>query len=173
MGLVVPDWRLVTDRPMPTGELPTLESAHALEAVPGYTLVRLLGEGTLARAYECRHDRSGEIVLLKVFNAESAADRGATQKTLRENRVVSGLRSHPHIARVIDVGESAAGPYVAFERLKGTDLRSVLVASGRLPVADALEAVRDAARAPPPRSPSGPALRPCSPASRPSACTCA
>lgn len=132
---------------MPTGELPTLESAHALEAVPGYTLVRLLGEGTLARAYECRHDRTGEIVVLKVLNAESAADRGATQKTLRENRVVSGLRSHPHIARVIDVGEAAAGPYVAFERLQGTDLRSVLVASGRLPVADALAAVRDAARA--------------------------
>jgi serine/threonine protein kinase len=132
---------------MPTGELPTLESSHALEAVPGYTLVRLLGEGTLARAYECRHDRSGEIVILKVINAESAADRGATQKTLRENRVVSGLRSHPHIARVIDVGEAAAGPYVAFEKLKGTDLRSLLVNSGRLPVADALAAVRDAARA--------------------------
>lgn len=133
---------------MPTAELPTLESAHAMEAVPGYQLVRLMGEGTIARAYECRHERTGDIVVLKVIKQEMATgDRGATQRTLRENRVVSGLRAHAHIARVIDVGESAAGPYVAFEKLKGTDLRTMLVQHGRLAVPDALAAVRDAARA--------------------------
>ncbi len=131
-----------------TADLPTLRSADALEAVPGYTLIRVLAEGTQARAYECRAERSGEIVVVKVLTKQAALDRNAVQRMLRENRVIAGLRAHENVARVVDVGEAAAGPYVAFERLPtGRDLRTLLVKNGRFPVSQALSAVRDAARA--------------------------
>jgi serine/threonine protein kinase len=133
--------------PGDTSEIPILASADALEAVPGYTLIRFLGEGALARAYECRAERTGEIVVVKVLNKDAAGDRAAVQRLLRDSRVVAGIRSHAHVVRIHDVGEAQAGPYVVFERLKGTDLRSRMKEKGRLPVPDALAAVRDAARA--------------------------
>lgn len=146
-GVDAPDCPEMARDPGDTADIPILASADALAAVPGYTLVRFLGEGALARAYECRAERTGDIVVVKVFTHEAAEDKGNVQRVLRESRVVAGLRHHPHIARVLDVGESEAGPYVVFERLPGTDLRSRLVKDGRMPIPDALAAVRDAARA--------------------------
>lgn len=146
-GADAPHCPEMSHEPGDTSEIPILASADALEAVPGYTLIRFLGEGSLARAYECRAERTGEIVVVKVFKRHTSEDSGNVQRVLRENRVVAGLRSHRHIARVLDVGESPAGPYVVFERLRGTDLRARLVNQGRMAVPDALVAVRDAARA--------------------------
>ena len=130
-----------------TVDLPTLASADALETVPGYVLIRVLGENTLARVYECRSERANEVVVVKILTKEALQDQNLVQRIMRESRLIAGLRANPNIARILDVGDAAAGPYVTFEKLKGKDLRTRLVKYGRMPVADALAAVRDATKA--------------------------
>lgn len=127
-------------------DLPLLPSVHALEVVQGYTLVRLVAEGTIARVYQCASERHGGVVVVKVVQPALAGDRAAKDRLLRENRLVAGLRNHPHVVRVLDVGEGGAGPYVVQEQVEGETLRARLVRAGRLGGLDALTAVRDAAR---------------------------
>lgn len=127
-------------------DLPVLASADALEVVQGYTLVRLVAEGTIGRAYECRSERLGTIVVVKVLQRPIAQDRGAKERLLRESRLIAGLRNHPNVVRVLDVGEASAGPYVVQEKIEGETLRARLVSAGRLGVLEALTLVRDAAK---------------------------
>ena len=129
-----------------TVDLPVLASADALEVVQGYTLVRMVAEGTTARVYECRSERLGSFVVVKVLQRAIAQDRGARERLLRESRLVAGLRNHPNVVRVLDVGEAGAGPYVVQEKIEGETLRARLVSSGRLGVLEALLLVRDAAK---------------------------
>lgn len=129
-----------------TVDLPVLASADALEVVQGYTLVRMLAEGTLARSYECRSERHNQLVVVKVLQRAAAQDRFLKDRVLRESRIVAGLRNHPNVVRVLDVGEAGAGPYVVQERVEGESLRARLVAQGRLGVLEGLSLVRDAAK---------------------------
>ncbi|MBI1947508.1 MAG: protein kinase [Deltaproteobacteria bacterium] len=129
-----------------TVDLPVLASADALEVVQGYTLVRMVAEGTSARVYECRSERLGGFVVVKVLQRPIAQDRGAKERLLRESRLIAGLRNHPNVVRVLDVGEAGAGPYVVQEKIEGETLRARLLGAGRLPVLEALTSVRDAAK---------------------------
>ncbi len=127
-------------------DLPLLASVHTLEVMQGYRLVCLVAEGTVARVYECASERHGGLVVLKVLQPPLAGDRSARDRALRENRLVAGLRNHPNVVRVLDVGEAGAGPFVVQEKVEGETLRARLVRAGRFAVLDALTAVRDAAK---------------------------
>ena len=108
-----------------------------------YRIHGLLGEGATAEVYlatDLKHDRQ---VALKILRAELAALVGA-DRFLAEIRTTATLQN-PHILPLFDSGEAAGRPYYVMPFVEGESLRERLDREGALPVAEALEILRDVA----------------------------
>lgn len=93
-----------------------------------YQLVRRLGVGGMAEAYEAiRQGPSGfsQRVCLKLVLPFLRNDRDFVRLFEREARLVAQLR-HRNIVGVIDFGQIDARPYMALELVDGADLRILL-----------------------------------------------
>jgi serine/threonine protein kinase len=110
-----------------------------------YTLERELGRGGMATVYlaqDLRHDRP---VALKVLHPELAASLGP-DRFQREIRFAARLQ-HPHILTVLDSGEAGGRLWFTMPFVEGESLRDRLRRERQLPVEDALQIAREAARA--------------------------
>ena len=93
----------------------------ALEhAIPGYRIVRQIGQGGMARVYEAIQERPHRRVALKVMNR--GLSRSAAQRFEFETEVLARLR-HPNIAQLYEVGSVDEGggssvPYFALEYIQ-------------------------------------------------------
>ena len=82
-----------------------------------YTLEQEIGRGGMATVYlaqDTKHDRP---VALKVLHAELAASLGP-ERFRREIGVAARLQ-HPHILSVLDSGETASGPALVHDDVRG------------------------------------------------------
>ena len=110
-----------------------------------YALERELGRGGMATVYlaqDLRHDRP---VALKVLHPELAASLGP-ERFQREIRFAARLQ-HPHILTVLDSGETADQLWFTMPFVDGESLRARLNRERQLPLEDALQIAREAARA--------------------------
>jgi eukaryotic-like serine/threonine-protein kinase len=108
-----------------------------------YRLVRLIGDGGMGSVYEARHEVLGTSVALKFLHPELARRQGLVQRFLQEAKVSAQIQS-PHVVRVTDVDQNAAGQaFIVLELLDGRTLQTLyedLYREGRrLSYADALE----------------------------------
>jgi serine/threonine protein kinase/tetratricopeptide (TPR) repeat protein len=135
----------------PTGRLPPRSSPIGVpdalrDALTGrYALERELGRGGMATVYlahDLRHDRP---VALKVLLPELAATLGP-ERFQREIHFAARLQ-HPHILTVLDSGEAAGQLWFTMPFVEGESLRDRLRRERQLPVDDALQIAREAARA--------------------------
>ena len=114
-----------------------------------YEILRLIGEGGMARVYLARDLRHDHRVALKILRPEIGASLGA-ERFLREIRIVAGLH-HPNILPLFDSGAAhAAGAellWYVMPYVEGESLRSKLEREGRLPLDDALRIADDLAGA--------------------------
>ncbi len=114
-----------------------------------YEILRLIGEGGMARVYLARDLRHERRVALKILRPEIGASLGA-ERFLREIRIVAGLQ-HPNILPLFDSGAArAAGAellWYVMPYVEGESLRSKLEREGRLPLDDALRIADDLAGA--------------------------
>jgi serine/threonine protein kinase len=103
-----------------------------------YTVVRLLGLGPRAVAYEGR-SLDGRRVAIKVFAREVSGDPDAARELRRAIRRAGNV-DHPAIVRAIDEGEAEDGAiFVVTPLLRGQTLRERADrAGGRLPVEEAI-----------------------------------
>ncbi|MEZ4262708.1 MAG: protein kinase [Polyangiaceae bacterium] len=117
------------------GALTTTDvDASARDGAPSrvdrYVVHGELGRGGFGTVYAVTDERSGEHVALKVVRLD---DPAAAERLLREARVASML-DHPSIVRVRDAGTAStpdgAMAFVAMERLRGLDLRTLLLTTG-------------------------------------------
>ena len=109
-----------------------------------YRIERLVGEGGMGQVLAATHLGLGQQVAIKIMLAEKASDTDSVERFLREARAVVMLKSS-HIARVYDVAKTPAGlPYIVMELLDGKDLVTVLLESGALPYADAVDVILQA-----------------------------
>ena len=86
--------------------------------IAGYRIVRIIGEGGMARVYEAVQQRPHRRVALKVMN-HGITQPSAVQRFLFETEVLARLR-HPGIAQIYDAGSFDDGtgiaiPYFALE----------------------------------------------------------
>jgi len=110
-----------------------------------YALERELGRGGMATVYlaqDLKHDRP---VALKVLHPELAASLGP-ERFQREIRFAARLQ-HPHILTVLDSGETAGQLWFTMPYVDGESLRARLNRERLLPLEDALQIAREAARA--------------------------
>ncbi|HEY1012409.1 MAG TPA: serine/threonine-protein kinase, partial [Herpetosiphonaceae bacterium] len=91
-----------------------------------YSLEQVLGQGGMATVYEARDATLNRTVALKMLRPELYGDAAAQARFLREARIAASF-SHPHIARVYDVGEDAVyGPFFIQELVPGQSLDELL-----------------------------------------------
>lgn len=116
-----------------------IHSAGAPRAIGPFHIVRRLGAGGMAEAFECVRTGPGgfeqRVCVKRVLPAYSS-DAELRKLFLREARLAAAL-SHRNITRVVDFGEDAGCHYLALELVEGVDLRCLLraIPSHRLPVA--------------------------------------
>jgi len=116
-------WRAVSSQDSGSDSLigQTLDSRYQVEA--------LIGRGGMGDVYLARHLLLGSKVALKVLAGERAGDPNAARRFVREAR--SAFRvDHPHCVRVIDLGASGSGLYIAMEYLDGRTVGDELRADG-------------------------------------------
>jgi serine/threonine-protein kinase len=99
----------------------------------------------MANVYLADDLRHGRQVAVKILRPELGAILGPDRFT-REIRIAAAL-SHPHILPLYDSGESAGRLFYVMPVVRGGSLRERLRAERRLPVAEAVEIVRQAAAA--------------------------
>src|SRR5262245_54539636 len=110
-----------------------------------YRIERRLGAGGMADVYlarDLRHDRE---IALKVMRPELAQTLG-TERFLREIRLLARLQ-HPNILGLVDSGEAGGLVYYVMPYLATGSLRDRLNRERELPIADALQILREIAGA--------------------------
>jgi serine/threonine-protein kinase len=109
-----------------------------------YRLVQKLGTGGMCVIYEAEHVGLKRSVAVKALKSEYADDKQCVERFEREARAAAQLRS-ANVARVFDVDWLPTGqPYMTMELLVGQDLGKELTEKRRLPLAVAVDYVRQA-----------------------------
>ena len=103
-----------------------------------FRLGGVIGRGGMGEIYEAR-TASGEVAAVKVLFPHLLQDAGMRARFVRESEVVASLEV-PNVVRVLGIGTPDEGlPYIAMERLRGSDLAEVLRAHGKLDARSSLD----------------------------------
>ena len=97
-----------------------------------FRLGLVLGRGAMGEVYEAAGP-DGSSAAVKLLNARSTGSPGIVERFHREMEVAARLES-PHIVKVLEVSRpDAPVPYIAMERLHGSDLATRLRSEPRMP----------------------------------------
>jgi hypothetical protein len=105
-----------------------------------YRLEAVLGRGGMATVWRGVDQRLGRPVAVKLLDRADTVDPAMLQRFDREARTAGGL-THPNIVAVYDVGTDNGVPYLVMELINGTSI-AALLASGPLPVDQAVDIAR-------------------------------
>ena len=124
----------------------TADLAERLQTSLGssYTIVRELGGGGMSRVFLADDKALERSVVIKVLHPELAA--GVNAERFKREVLLSARLQHPHIVPVLTAGEVDGLPYYVMPFVKGESLRTRL-ASGPLPVPEAMSILADVAKA--------------------------
>ena len=86
-----------------------------------YKLQRLAGEGSMAHVYMAWDDRLSTDVVVKIPKPDRIQDAAFRLRFTQERQLLVKL-SHPHIVRVLDMGEHEDLPFLVMQYLSGGDL---------------------------------------------------
>ena len=84
--------------------------------VPGYTIVRKIGEGGMATVYLAIQQSLGRQVALKVIKAAQVNDTHFSDRFLKEGRIIAQFQ-HPQIITIYDFGSHGPHSYFSMEFL--------------------------------------------------------
>lgn len=93
--------------------------------IPGYTLLREIGEGGTAVVWHAQQQSLNREVAIKVLRQQFAADQEEVNAFLKEAHSVAKLNSR-HIVRVIDAGQHNGTFYLVMEFVDGQSLQEIL-----------------------------------------------
>jgi Tol biopolymer transport system component len=112
----------------------SLESGQSLAH---YRIDRKLGEGGMGEVWAATDTRLHRPAAIKALPAAVSGDPERLARFTREAQVLASL-SHPNIAAIYGLDESAGAQYLAMELVDGEDL-STRIERGPLPIDDAVE----------------------------------
>jgi len=121
----------------------SLSSSAPPAEVEGYACIRPLGTGAYGSVWLAREERTGRMVAIKFYPRR----QGLNWATLsREVEKLAAVYTSRNIVRLLDVGWNASPPYFVMEFVENGSLGQRL-ASGPLPVDDAIRITREVCRA--------------------------
>ncbi|MEV4005616.1 serine/threonine-protein kinase [Actinomadura sp. NPDC049753] len=99
--------------------------------VPGYSEMRVLGEGAQGRVVLARHDATGRPAAIKYLAPSLAGDPEFRERFRAEADLLSRLRN-PYVAQMFGLVETPDGAAIVMEAVDGAPLKSVLAERGPL-----------------------------------------
>jgi serine/threonine-protein kinase len=111
-----------------------------------YELEHKIGEGGMARVYRGCDLRLNRPVAIKVLHSYYASDPNFLGRFRHEAQAAANLR-HPNIVDVYDVGQDGDMQYIVMEYVEGSDLKSLILQKGALPVEQAVAIAQAVAEA--------------------------
>ena len=99
---------------------------------PDFSLIRKIGDGSMAHVFLVRNNALKRLAALKVLRRELATDPVACKRFVREAQAAARIQ-HPSVTTVYSVGALANdAPYIEMQYVDGTNLAELLRAGGRL-----------------------------------------
>jgi serine/threonine-protein kinase len=118
---------------------------HGAQLVMGpYVLLERLGEGGVGHVYKAKHRHMQRLTAIKVIRKDLISDQEIVGRFYREIHAVSQL-VHPNIILAYDAGPTGRTHFFAMEYVEGADFGKLIKQSGRLPVDQACDYIRQAA----------------------------
>jgi DNA-binding response OmpR family regulator len=125
-------------------ELASRMEGHSLGArirIPGIKVLRLIGEGGMARVYLASREGDDEPLVVKILRREVLSNRTALERFMEEYSLVERIQSR-HVARIYGHGNVDEHAYLVMEFFEGGDLNRRL--DGKpLQAAEALRVFRE------------------------------
>jgi len=119
--------------------------AQAGEApAPDLEVLEKIGRGSQAVVCKCREAGSGRIVAVKFLDPDAAADPKARRLFIAEGRRAAKL-AHPNLVAIYRVGPYRNSFHTVMEYVDGGSVADLLARRGRLPAAEAVGLIRQAA----------------------------
>ncbi|MFH0982953.1 MAG: protein kinase [Planctomycetota bacterium] len=122
------------------------EGRKRQQPIPGYELMKKLGEGGMAATYLARQTSMDRLVAIKIMRKSLARDASFISRFEREAKLAGSL-NHVNIVGVHDVGEGGGFHYLTMEYVEGRSLQAMLDESGALEEGFALHLAMQVARA--------------------------
>jgi len=111
--------------------------------IGGYKVLHALGSGGMGTVFLAEDPTLARRVAVKVVSGKSLQDESGRTRFLREARAMATVE-HPNVVHVYSFGESEGRPYIVMEYVEGETLASRIRRVGPLPVAEAVDLVRQA-----------------------------
>jgi TolB-like protein/tRNA A-37 threonylcarbamoyl transferase component Bud32 len=112
---------------------------------PTYTLERELGGGGMSRVFVATEVALGRLVVVKVITPDQSEGVSA-ERFAREMKMAARLQQ-ANIVPVLSTGVADGLPYYTMPFVAGESLRARLAAGGSVPISEAVNILRDMARA--------------------------
>ncbi|MDB5308242.1 MAG: serine/threonine protein kinase [Gemmataceae bacterium] len=109
-----------------------------------YKVLDLLGKGGMGAVYLCEHQVLKTLVAVKVLSTVPGENGEARERFHREARAFATL-NHPNLVRGFDVDKDGTIHFIVMEYVDGVDLQLLVARRGPLPVARAVNYIRQAA----------------------------
>jgi serine/threonine-protein kinase len=110
------------------------------ESIDSFKLGIVLGRGAMGEVYEATRDGDDEAYAIKLLRLNVLDDDDKVTRFAREAEAVAAMNS-PHVVRIIDIGGENSLPYIAMEKLVGSDLSTLLRERPQLSLEETLELV--------------------------------
>jgi serine/threonine-protein kinase PpkA len=111
--------------------------------IPGYRILRPIGEGGMASVFLAVQESLDREVALKVMSPALAANAEFASRFLTEGKITAKLQ-HPNLVTVYDIGTHNGIYYLAAEYIPAGTLKE-RITEGGMSVADILDAISDIA----------------------------
>jgi tRNA A-37 threonylcarbamoyl transferase component Bud32 len=111
-----------------------------------YVIQEKLGQGGMGQVFKARHQRMGRIVCIKVLRALGRKSPEIVERFRREIKAISSL-NHPNFVIAHDADEDEGIQFLVMEYIDGKDLSRLVKKHGPMDVDDAVEIIRQSARA--------------------------
>jgi eukaryotic-like serine/threonine-protein kinase len=108
------------------------------QQIPGFELVRKLGEGGMGATYLARQVSMDRLVALKILRKKFSEQGDFIARFQREARLAGSL-NHPNIVQAMDVGESSGFHYLVMEYVEGRNLVEIMPEDGGMNEGRALD----------------------------------
>ena len=134
--------------PVDAAALKAADDSLAGQTLAGkYSIEELIKSGGMGSVYRGKHVLMDKTVAVKVLRPSLASDDAVVARFSREAKAASRI-SHPHAVSVTDFGEAENGVvFLVMEYLDGRTLKDIIRHEGELPLARAVEIVRQVAGA--------------------------